>query len=86
MKQVPIDEVKDNLSGYLQVAETESVLITREGQPVGILLGLEDTEDWWEELMLRDPRFEAEIAQARHSLKQEKGISTEELKARYTGL
>ncbi len=55
MKQVPIDEVKNDLLGYLQVAERESVIITRDGQPVGILIGLEDAEDWWEELMLRDP-------------------------------
>jgi hypothetical protein len=31
---------------------------------------LEDAEDWWEELMLRDPCFEAEIAQAHQSLKE----------------
>jgi prevent-host-death family protein len=84
MKQVSIDEVKNDLSGYLQVAETESVVITRDGQPVGILIGLEDAEDWWEELMLRDPRFEAEIAQARQSLKEGKSISIEEMKAKYT--
>lgn len=42
MRQVPIDEVKNDLSGYLQVAEKESVIITRDGQPVGILIGLED--------------------------------------------
>jgi prevent-host-death family protein len=83
MKQVPIDEVKNDLSGYLQVAEKESVIITCDGQPVGILIGLEDAEDWWEELMLRDPRFEAEIAQARQSLKEGQGISIEEIKARY---
>jgi prevent-host-death family protein len=51
MKQVSIDEVKNDLSGYLQLAEKESVVITRDGQPVGILIGLEDAEDWWEELM-----------------------------------
>lgn len=83
MKQVPIDEVKNNLSGYLQVAERECVVITRDGQPVGILIGLEDAEDSWEELMLRDPRFEAEIAQARQSLKEGKGISIEKIKAKY---
>lgn len=83
MKQVPIDEVKNDLSGYLQVAERESVIITHDGQPVGILIGLEDAEDWWEELMLRDPRFEGEIAQARQSLKEGKGISIEEMKAKY---
>ena len=83
MRQVPIDEIKNDLSGYLQVAETESVIITRDGQPVGILIGLEDTEDWWEELLLREPRFNTEIAQARQSLKQGKGISIEELRAKY---
>ncbi len=33
--------------------------------------------------MLRDPRFEVEIAQARESLKEGKGISIEEMKAKY---
>jgi hypothetical protein len=33
--------------------------------------------------MLRDPRFEAEITQARQSIKEGKGISIEEVKARY---
>lgn len=83
MRQVPIDEVKSDLSGYLQLAEKESVIMTRDGQPVGILIGLEDAEDWWEELLLRSPRFETEIARARQSLKQGKGISIEELRARY---
>lgn len=83
MKQVPIDEIKDDLSGYLQVAERESAIVTRDGQPVGILIGLEDAEDWWEEIMLRDPRFETEIAKARQSLKEGKGISIEEIRAKY---
>jgi prevent-host-death family protein len=85
MKQVSIDEVKNDLSGYLQLAEKESVVITRDGQPVGILIGLEDAQDWWEELMMRDPCFEAEIAQARQSLKEGKGITIEELRAKYAG-
>jgi prevent-host-death family protein len=85
MKQVPIDEIKNDLSGYLQIAERESVVITRDGQPVGILIGLEDAEDFWEELMMRDPRFEAEIAQARQSLKEGKSTRIEEMKAKYTG-
>ncbi len=83
MKQVPVDEVKNDLSSYLQLAEKENVVITRDGQPVGILIGLEDSEDWWEDLMMRDPRFEAEIAQARQSLKENQGISMEKLQAKY---
>ncbi|MFB2934870.1 type II toxin-antitoxin system Phd/YefM family antitoxin [Aerosakkonemataceae cyanobacterium BLCC-F154] len=83
MKQVPIEEIKNDLSGYLEIAEKERIVITRDGKPVGILIGLEDTEDWWEELLLRDPRFEAEVAQARQSLRECKGISIEEMRAKY---
>jgi prevent-host-death family protein len=83
MKQVSIDEIKNDLSGYLQLAQKESVVITRDDQPVGILIGFEDTEDWWEELMMRDPRFETEIAHARQSLKAGQGISIEKLRAKY---
>ncbi|MDY6783641.1 MAG: type II toxin-antitoxin system Phd/YefM family antitoxin [Cyanobacteriota bacterium] len=83
MKQVPIDQVNNDLSGYLQLAGQESVVITRNGQPVGILIGLEDPEDWWEELMMRDPRFEEEIATARQSFKEGKGIRIEELQTKY---
>lgn len=45
--------------------------------------GLEDTEDWWKELLLRDRRFEAEVAQARQSLREGKGISIAEMRAKY---
>ncbi|MFB2836670.1 type II toxin-antitoxin system Phd/YefM family antitoxin [Floridanema evergladense] len=82
MKQVPIEEIKNNLSGYLEIAEKERIVITRDGKPVGILIGLEDTEDWWEELLLQDPRFQAEVAQARQSLREGKGISIEEMRAK----
>lgn len=85
MKQVPLDEVQNDLSGYLQLAETESVVITRDGHPVAVLLGFEDAENWWEEMLLRDPRFGAEVAQSRQSLQAGKGISLEALRAKYVG-
>ncbi len=85
MKQVPMNEVQNDLPNYLQAAEKESIVITQDGQPVGILIGLEDNEDWWEELLVRDPRFHTEVAQARQSLKSGQAISIEELKAKYGG-
>lgn len=83
MKQVSIEEVKNNLSGYLQIAEKEDVIITRNGIPAGILIGLEDSEDWWEELLLREPRFQERVARARQSLREGKGISIEKLREKY---
>jgi prevent-host-death family protein len=59
---IPISLVRDDLSRVLRMAEKEDLIITRHGVPAGILIGFEDPEAWWEELLLRDPRFRARVA------------------------
>ncbi len=83
MIQVPLNQVKDELSRYLRLAEKEDVIITRHGVPAGILIGFEDPEAWWEELLVRDPRFQERIAAARQELRQRRGLTIEELRAKY---
>lgn len=36
MKEVPLSEVKDDLSRYLREAETQEIVITRHGKPAGV--------------------------------------------------
>jgi prevent-host-death family protein len=38
MKQVPLSEIKDDLSRYLREAETREIVITRHGKPAGVLI------------------------------------------------
>jgi len=83
MIQVPLNQVKDDLSRYLRMAEQEDIIITRHGVPAGILIGFEDPEAWWEELMLRDPRFRERVAQARGNLRDGQGISIEQLREKH---
>ncbi|MEQ9354469.1 prevent-host-death protein [Coleofasciculus chthonoplastes] len=83
MKQVSIEEVSQDLPGYLQVAEKDYIVITREGMAIGLLIGLEDSEDWWEELLLQNPQFLKRIEKARSSLREGKGISLEEIRKKY---
>ncbi len=83
MKQVSIEQVSQDLPGYLQVAEKDYIVITREGVAIGILIGLEDSEDWWEELLLQNPKFLKRIEKARSSLREGKGISLEEMRKKY---
>ncbi len=83
MIQIPLNQVKDDLSRYLRMAEKEDIIITRHGVPAGILIGFEDPEAWWEELLLRDPRFRARVAQARSSLRDGQGISIEQLREKH---
>ena len=67
----------------LRRAEREDVIITWHGVAAGILIGFEDPEAWWEELLLRDPRFRARVAQARGSLREGRGTDIEELLKKY---
>ena len=83
MIQVPLNQVKDDLSRYLRLAEKEDIIITRHGVPAGMLIGFEDPESWWEELLLRDPRFQARVARARSSLRDGQGISIEQLREKH---
>ena len=83
MIQIPLNQVKDDLSRYLRMAEKEDIIVTRHGVPAGILIGFEDPEAWWEELLLRDPRFRERVAQARSSLRDGRGISIERLREKH---
>lgn len=78
-----LNEVKDDLARYLRLAETEDVIITRHGVPAGLLIGFEDPEDCWEELLLRNPRFQERIDQSRQSLRAGQGITLEELRKKH---
>ena len=80
VKQVPLSEVKDDLSRYLREAETQEIVITRHGKPAGILIGFESEEDWFEYRLENDPRFLRRIEQARNSLHAGRGVSLEDLK------
>ena len=46
MRRVALAEVKDDLSRFLRLAESEEILITRHGKPAGVLIGFETEEDW----------------------------------------
>ena len=39
VKEVPLSEIKDDLSRYLHEAETQQIVITRHGKPAGVLIG-----------------------------------------------
>lgn len=74
VKQVPLSEVKDDLSRYLRQAETEEIVITRHGKPAGLLIGFATEDDWFDYRLENDPRFLARIEQARASLRAGRGV------------
>ena len=80
MKEVPLSEVKDDLSRFLREAETREIVITRHGRPAGVLIGFETEDDWFDYRLENDPRFLQRVEQARQSLRAGKGVKLEEVK------
>ncbi len=81
VKEVPLAEVKDDLSRYLREAAKGEIVITRHGKPAGVLIGFRSEDDWFDYRLENDPRFLDRIAKARESLRAGRGIRIEDLKS-----
>lgn len=79
MKKIALSEIEDDLLKYLQMAEEEEVVITRNGKPAGILIGFRSDEDWIEYQLEHDPRFLQRVEASRQSLKEGKGVRLEDV-------
>jgi len=79
MKEVPLSEIKDDLSRFLRAAEKQEIVITRHGKPAGVLIGFESEDDWFDYKLENDPRFLERVEQARRSLKAGRGIRLEDM-------
>ena len=66
VKEVPLSEIKDDLSRYLREAETQGIIVTSE-------------ESWFDYRLEHDPRFLQRIEQARNSLRAGGGIRLEDV-------
>jgi prevent-host-death family protein len=79
MKVVPLGEAKNELSTYVDAAQSDRVLITRHGKPAVIMIGVEGEE--MEDLMTRaNPRFWEMIEERR---KNPKTVSADEMRKRF---
>jgi len=79
VKEVPLSEVKDDLSRFLREAEKQEIVITRHGKPAGVLIGFESEDDWFDYRLENDPRFLKRIEQARQSLRAGRGVKLEDV-------
>ncbi len=72
-------EVKDDLSRYLRLAESQEIVITRHGRPAGVLIGFESEDDWLEYRLENHPEFLLRVADARDAIRSGRGVRLEDL-------
>lgn len=80
VREVPLSEVKDDLSRYLREAGKEEIIITRHGRPAGVLIGFRSDDDWFDYQLENDARFLARVERARESLRAGRGVKLENLR------
>ena len=80
VKEVPLSEVKNDLSKFLREAEKQQIVITRHGKPAGVLIGFESEDDWLDFRLEHDPRFLDRVESARKSLRAGRGVKLENIK------
>lgn len=79
MRRVALAEMKDDLSRFLRLAESEEILITRHGKPAGVLIGFETEEDWVDYRLEHHPEFLRRVAEARKSFEEGRGVRLEDV-------
>jgi antitoxin YefM len=83
---LPLAEIKARLSEVVERVEThhQRVTLTKNGRPAAVLISPEDLEALEDTLeLLSDPRAVREITRAREEISRGKGISAEDLRAKY---
>src|SRR2546425_10277717 len=79
LRRAALAEVKNDLSRFLRLAESEEILITRHGKPAGVLIGFESEDDWFDYRLEHHPEFLRRVAEARESLRSGVGVRLEDL-------
>ena len=81
MKEIPLSELKDDLSHFLRKAVKEDLRHPPPWQTAGVLIGFASEDDWFEYRLENDPRFLRRIAQACESVRPGRGVRLEDLRA-----
>ena len=79
VREAALAEVKDDLSRFLRLAESEEILITRHGRPAGVLIGFETEDDWFDYRLEHHPEFLRRVAEARAAFRSGRGVRLEDL-------
>ena len=79
VRQAALAEVKDDLSRFLRLAESEEIVITRHGEPAGVLIGFESEDDWFDYRLEHHPEFLRRVAGAREALRSGRGVRLKDL-------
>ena len=78
MKIASVAEIKAQFSAFLKASERGPVVVTRNGRPVAVIVGVHDEDEIERLLMAYSPRLRAILERSRQQFREGKWLSEEE--------
>jgi hypothetical protein len=79
MKVISLEETALTLPEAAELAKADMAILMRKGKPLAAIKHL-SASDWEALAVSRNPKFQALIAEARHSYQEEGGVRLEDLR------
>jgi prevent-host-death family protein len=78
MRIASVADVKAKLSGYIKASKAGPVVVTKNGKPVAVLLGMQDEDEIERMILAYSPKFQRILHAAEQQIREGKGLSHEE--------
>ena len=78
MKTASVAEIKSQFSAFLKASETAPVVVTRNGRPVAVIVGVQDADEIERLLLAYSPRLRAILEASRKQIREGDVLSHEE--------
>jgi prevent-host-death family protein len=78
MKIASVADIKTHFSAYLKTTEGGPVVVTRNGKPVAVLIGVQDEDEIERLLMAYSPHLRAILEKSRRQVREGRMIGHEE--------
>ena len=82
MKIAPLAEVKNRFSAYVDDSQESPIVVTRNGRPVAMLIGIVDEDDLDSLLLVHNPRFLQILEEARQRVRVTGGVPWADFRSR----
>ena len=69
MKIASVAEIKSQFSAFVKASEAGPVVVTRNGRPVAVIVGVQDEDEIERLLMAYSPRLQAILAASRRQIR-----------------
>ena len=79
MNIAPLADVKARFSAYIKQLQTAPLIVTKNGRPVALMMGISDEDDLERIILAISPKFQTLLDKAEHRIHETGGMSHDDV-------